>query len=95
MSVVASWIRPSDRSGPYVYRISYEGLQNGPYSGNILAPRIDLNFNDTQDNNTVFMFTGLASAEYNITVTAVNIKTSRQSPSVSATNTTVAIGIIY
>ncbi len=78
-----------------MYRISYEGLQNGPYSGNILAPRIDLNFNDTQDNNTVFMFTGLASAEYNITVTAVNIKTSRQSPSVSATNTTVAIGIIY
>lgn len=94
VSVFASWIRPSNRSGEYLYNISIKVSQRAPYSG-IMEDSRDVNFNDTLDNNTTFMFTGLASAEYTIAVTAVNIKTGRPSPQVTEMNTTVTIGIIH
>ncbi len=96
VSLIASWTRPSDRNGAFFYQVSYVGTQSGPYSNvedtGSVEDSGNINITNTLDSNIVFMFDGLASAQYNMIVSAVNIKTGRSSPQVTKMNTTVAIG---
>ena len=91
VSVIVSWIRPSNRRGPYSYRINSTGTQMGAYVETVVDSRT-VNSSDTGENTTTYMFNGLASAVYTIAVSAVNIKTGRSSLQITTMNTTVSIG---
>ncbi len=92
VSVIVSWTRPSNRSGPYRYHINSTGTQMGAYVGTMVDSRT-VNVSDTGENTTTYMFNGLASAIYTVTVSAVNIKTGRSSLQITTMNTTVSIGV--
>lgn len=96
VNVTISWDRPSDRNGPFLYNVTYDGAQLGAYSTLEDIPNVetDIPLSDSEK-DVVYEFIGLPSAVYTVEVLAINIKTGLYNPGATTIETTVPIGITF
>ena len=95
VTFTVTWTKPSDRFGPFHYRLEFEAAHLDGYP---LGRRRMVNKTTeilTDGNQQSFTFLGaLPFASYSITLTPFNIKLSRDGPSSSLSMNTMAIGRI-
>ena len=96
VNVTITWERPSDRNGHFEYFLTILGVQPGIYSdSNDTIDKRVIEFNDTGEKSTKYVFSGLSGAHYTVKVVAVNCKRKLPGPEESIEATTVSIGKLY